>query len=190
MGGVLYDSCFLPVCGLFAVAGRCENSDARGLVGLSVFGALVVDVNVSEASGARGRGLDRPEAGTGAPLAFKRSSVALRRASRASSSEVCVDTAFFLGEGGEYEYCAWEGLVRNGETHFSDTAASRSAKLLSILNRSFRAREKERAMVLHEAVNLCPLWKFGVLQHTIAACCWASSRGRSLRRTFWYMLRG
>jgi hypothetical protein len=32
-------------------------------------------------------------------------------------------------------------------TYFSDTAASRSAMLLSILNRSFNAREKDRAMV-------------------------------------------
>lgn len=108
IGGVLYDSCFLPVCGLFAVVGRCENSDARGLVGLSVFVAGV-EVNVSGASGARGLGLERPETGTGAPLAFKRSSVALRRASRASSSVVWVDTAFFLGEGGECEFGAFGG---------------------------------------------------------------------------------
>jgi len=47
------------------------------------------------------------------------------------------------------------GMSGRGKTHFSDTAASRSAMLLSILNRSFRAREKERAMVLREAVNVC-----------------------------------
>lgn len=34
------------------------------------------------------------------------------------------------------------------ETDFSDTTASRSATLLSIIKRSFRAREKDRAMVL------------------------------------------
>jgi len=87
-------------------------------------------VKVSEASGVRWWGLDRPDEGLSpgrgeAPRAFRRSSVAFRRASRASSSEVWVDTAFF----------------------FSDTAASRSARLLSILNRSFSAREKERAIV-------------------------------------------
>jgi len=32
--------------------------------------------------------------------------------------------------------------------YFSETAASRSARELSILKRSFRAREKDRAMVL------------------------------------------
>lgn len=37
------------------------------------------------------------------------------------------------------------GLV---SAYFSNTAASKSAMLLSILNRSFRAREKERAIVL------------------------------------------
>lgn len=52
---------------------------------------VVLEVKVSGPRDARGRGLERPEmfvpAGTGAPLAFKRSSVALRRASRASSSD-------------------------------------------------------------------------------------------------------
>lgn len=38
--------------------------------------------------------------------ALRRSSVARRRASRASSSEVCVDTAFFLQDG--------TGLVAQG----------------------------------------------------------------------------
>ncbi len=46
-------------------------------------------------------------------------------------------------ETGEYE-------EKGGErgSHFSDTAASRSARLLSILKRSLSAREKERAIVL------------------------------------------
>ena len=43
----------------------------------------------------------------------------------------------------------------DGGAHFSDTAASRSARLLSILKRSFRAREKERAIVLR-AVSCNP----------------------------------
>lgn len=87
-----------PLCGLFAVAGRCENSEESGLVAFSFLFGLV-GVNVSCPSGTRCRGLDRPvdDFGIGdAPRAFSRSSVALRRASRASSSEVCEETAFFL----------------------------------------------------------------------------------------------
>jgi len=76
--------------------------------------------------GVRGFGLERPgEEDLEEAAALRRSSVTRRRASRASSSEVCVDTAFF----------------------FSETAASKSAMLLSILKRSFRAREKDRAIV-------------------------------------------
>lgn len=40
----------------------------------------------------------------------------------------------------------WVGRVK--AAYFSDTAASKSAKLLSILKRSLRARENERAIVL------------------------------------------
>ena len=56
-------------------------------------------VNVSATAG-RDRGLDRPEeellVGWFVPAILRRSSVALRRASRASSSEVWVFTTFFL----------------------------------------------------------------------------------------------
>ena len=38
--------------------------------------------------------------------------------------------------------------MEGGEWYFSETAASKSAMLLSILKRSFRARENERAIVL------------------------------------------
>lgn len=41
------------------------------------------------------------------------------------------------------------------ETHFSDTAASRSAMLLSILKRSLRAKEKDLAIVLRTIIRLC-----------------------------------
>jgi hypothetical protein len=63
-------------------------------------GASVL-VNVSEANGARCRGLDRPDevevlSVEEAPRALRRSSVAFRRASRASSSVVWVFTARFL----------------------------------------------------------------------------------------------
>jgi len=44
-------------------------------------------------------------------------------------------------------------LGSEGAAYFSETAASRSARLLSILKRSFRAREKERAMVLRGDVR-------------------------------------
>ncbi len=68
----------------------CLNSAERGLVGCSL--------NVSP-SGTRCLGLDLPDDFPGGlPLAacFNLSSVAFSLASRASSSEVCVDTAFFL----------------------------------------------------------------------------------------------
>jgi hypothetical protein len=57
-------------------------------------------------------------------------------------------------------FCGWEMgeyVEKGGErgAYFSDTAASRSARLLSILKRSFSAREKERAIVLR-AVNCNP----------------------------------
>lgn len=68
------------------------NSLLSGLVGASLGGE-----NVSP-KGWRGRGLERPERppGTFAPAALRRSSVAFRRASSASSSEVWEETAFFL----------------------------------------------------------------------------------------------
>jgi len=75
------------------------NSVARGLVGFSVFVGL--DVKVSP-SGTLCRGLDLPEEGFPAGLVpaldafFNRSSVARRRASRASSSDVCEVPARFL----------------------------------------------------------------------------------------------
>jgi hypothetical protein len=113
------------------------NSGARVLI--APFSALV-GVKVSCPITGRGRGLDLPFDGEDdlplvedevvraeglRPAFFSRSSVALSRASSAWSSEVWLETAFF----------------------FSDTAASRSAILLSILKRSLRARENERAMV-------------------------------------------
>jgi len=103
------------------------NRSAKGELGCEE-GCL----NVLSPRGIRGRGLDRPPAlgdWVGLVLAAcrarNRSSVAFSRASSSSSSEVCDERAFF----------------------FSDTAASRSATLLSILKRSLRASEKERAMV-------------------------------------------
>jgi hypothetical protein len=99
--------------------------------------------------GGRGRGEERPfrEGEVLEDAALRRSSVALRRASRASSSEVWEETFCFLGfkrlvgVGGRRE-------MGEGGGYFSETAASRSARELSILKRSFRAREKERAIVL------------------------------------------
>jgi hypothetical protein len=76
-----------------------------------------------------------------------------------------------------------ENLVQGakGGTHFSDTAASRSARLLSILNRSFRAREKDRARVLPAvSFRLSSQWQV----HTIAVWRWVSSPDQALRRTF------
>jgi hypothetical protein len=141
MEGAVYEgcaSCFHPDTGLppFPGCDRSDvfgrvgslNSEASGLVGLSSFVGLGAKVSPRAV---RWRGLDLPDgelpAGVTAALAafFKRSSVARRRASKASSSEVWDETALF----------------------FSDTAASRSARLLSILKRSFNAREKDRAMV-------------------------------------------
>lgn len=84
-----------PVFGRFAVTGLeavFPNSDESGLVALAFVGLWE---NVSP-SGVLGFGLDRPEGDLLDAAAFRRSSVARRRASRASSSEVCVDTAFFL----------------------------------------------------------------------------------------------
>jgi hypothetical protein len=113
-------------------------------VGLSSFVGLGAKVSPRAV---RWRGLDLPDgelpAGVTAALAafFKRSSVARRRASKASSSEVWDETALFL-----YNDVRMWSKWKMG-TYFSDTAASRSARLLSILKRSFNAREKDRAMV-------------------------------------------
>ena len=110
MGGTVYDSDFHPDAGLPPLpdAGRsdvfgrdvCLNSEARGFVGLCSFVGL--GVKVSSPMAGRGRGLDLPDALTGlTPVlaAFlRRSSVARRRASRASSSEVWSETARFLGK--------------------------------------------------------------------------------------------
>lgn len=85
-----------PVFGRLAVTGLdpgLPNSEANGLVALAFVGLCA---NVSP-SGVRGLGLDRPEGDLLIAAALRRSSVARRRASRASSSEVCEDTAFFLG---------------------------------------------------------------------------------------------
>ena len=91
-------SCFHPDTGLRSspVCGRPEfgrdvflNSVARGLVEVSAFVGLEVKVSPR---GTRCRGLDLPEEDLFCGLAlatfFNRSSVARRRASRASSSEV------------------------------------------------------------------------------------------------------
>lgn len=128
IGGAVNDgSCLLAVVGREGALFR--NSVARGLVGdVSAFSGRVC-VNVSP-KGARCLGLfapplDFPEGLLAASLAFNRSSVARRRASRASSSDVWVDTAFF----------------------FCSTATSRSTRLLSILKTSFKAKENERAIV-------------------------------------------
>jgi hypothetical protein len=105
----VYDSCFHPDAGLPPLpdAGRsdvfgrdvCLNSEASGLVRLCSFVGL--GIKVSSPMAGRGRGLDLPDGFTGlAPVlaAFlRRSSVARRRASRASSSEVWSETARFLG---------------------------------------------------------------------------------------------
>lgn len=81
-----------PVFGRLAVTGL-PNSDANGLVALAAFVGLCANVSPS---GVLAFGLDRPEGDLLDAAAFRRSSVARRRASRASSSEVCEDTAFFL----------------------------------------------------------------------------------------------
>jgi len=113
-----------PVVGLPVDGRERWNSEVRGDVVL--FG-LCGFVNASPTAG-RGRGLLRPF-GEGVvwavAAAFNRSSVAFRRASKASSSEVWEETFCF----------------------FSNTWASRSARLLSILKRSFSARENDRAIV-------------------------------------------
>jgi hypothetical protein len=68
------------------------NSVDNGLVAFVAFVGLCANVSPS---GVRGFGLDRPE-GDVLAAALSRSSVARRRASRASSSEVWEETAFFL----------------------------------------------------------------------------------------------
>jgi len=117
-----------PVVGL-PFDGLLLSSEAKGEVAHL---GLVCGFVKASPTGGRGRGEDLPEGfpfGEGEEradaAALRRSSVAFSRASRASSSEVWDDTFCF----------------------FSETAASRSATLLSILKRSFRAREKERAIV-------------------------------------------
>ena len=115
IGGAVYEgcaSCFRPDIGLPALpdAGRSDvlgrevylNSEASGLVGLSSFVGL--GVKVSSPMAGRGLGLALPDGidfdGLPPALAafFRRSSVARRRASRASSSEVWLDTARFLDQ--------------------------------------------------------------------------------------------
>ena len=112
IGGAAYGGCApcfhpdtglppFPGCGRSDVFGREAylNSEARGLVGFSSFVGLGAKVSPRAV---RCRGLDLPDgdfpAGLTPALAafFKRSSVARRRASRASSSEVWEDTALFL----------------------------------------------------------------------------------------------
>jgi len=87
-----YDSLLATSFCTFDLADEGWNSVLSGLVGASLGGE-----NVSP-KGWRGRGLDRPDRPPGAfaAAAFNRSSVAFNRASRASSSEVWEETAFFL----------------------------------------------------------------------------------------------
>lgn len=105
-----WPSCFHPDPGLPPLpdSGRCDvfgrevrlKSEESGLVRLSSF--IGLGAKVSPPRAGRGRGLDLPDgddfAGLTPALAafFKRSSVARRRASRASSSEVWLETARFL----------------------------------------------------------------------------------------------
>ncbi len=65
--------------------------------------------------------------------------------------------------------------------YFSETAASKSAMLLSILKRSFRARENERAIVLRR----CQLTESKLQGEaiTIAVCHLASIPDPYRRRT-------
>lgn len=94
-------SCARPslVCGRPVFGREFLNSFASGLVGLVV--ACSPSLNVSP-SGALDRGLDLPvdalPGGLAPPAIFNLSSVALSRASRASSSEVWDETAFFLSK--------------------------------------------------------------------------------------------
>ena len=134
-----------PVFGRFAVTGldpALLNSDDSGLVALVALVGLCANVFPR---GVRGFGLERPDGDLLDDAAFSLSSVARRRASRASSSEVWEDTAFFL-LGLAEKLVRW--IAEQTGAHFSSTAASKSARLSSILKRSFRAREKERAIVL------------------------------------------
>jgi len=122
MGGISPCPCLQPDCGLPSpVLGRVAvtgldpglpNSEVNGLVVLAA--ALVgLWANVSP-SGVRGFGLEWPEGDGLAAAAFSRSSVARRRASRASSSDVWVETAFFLF-GRESAAAEWmEGIEAEG----------------------------------------------------------------------------
>lgn len=106
MGGVLYVV-------LFCTSGRCApessidptaNSVARGLLGNSVCVGDLLKVSPFREARCRGLVEEFEREGIGeippaACLAFRRSSVAFNRASRASSSEVWEETAFFLDLG-------------------------------------------------------------------------------------------
>jgi hypothetical protein len=97
--GVAVDggSCFLDVGGLVGVLGWLNSSES-GLVMLLVSVPCVGGVKVSP-RGVLCLGLWVPRFGIPlmACLCFSLSSVALRRASKASSSDVCDETARFLG---------------------------------------------------------------------------------------------
>ena len=98
-----WDSSFRPDVGLTLLGCASDvvsrevrvNSEASGLVGLSAFVGLEVKVSPRAV---RCRGLDLPFAlpCPGLAALFSLSSVARRRASRASSSDSCEDTARFL----------------------------------------------------------------------------------------------
>jgi hypothetical protein len=133
--------------GLATVFGRTPS--AKGLV-CDCLGEEKVSPK-----GGRGRGLERPERFGEEETAFKRSSVARNLASRASSSEVWEETAFFLRDGKFKEFTC----DSSARTYFWSTAASRSAKLPSILKRSFKASENDRAIVL-ERVRHAREWYF------------------------------
>lgn len=83
-----------------------------------------------------------------AEVALSRSSVARSASSRALSSDVCVETSRFL-EVVLVNVSAIKCRSRDqgGGAYFWSTAASRSAMLLSILNKSSKVTEKWRAMV-------------------------------------------
>lgn len=86
------------------------NADANGIVALLAFVGLCWNVSPSVVLAF---GLEGPEGDLLAAAARSRSSVARRRASRALSSEVCEETAFFLERDSRLAY---QGQRRCRET--------------------------------------------------------------------------
>jgi len=125
-GGFRDDTGLFAVPGLLGVLAPALALEAEGCASSGTAAWFEAPPKVSP-SGIRCLGLAGPREEPALLFedAFKRSSAALSRASRAWSSASWDETAFF----------------------FWSTTASRSAKLLSILKTSSKASEKERAMV-------------------------------------------